>query len=274
LCREAQLPGVESAAMGETHPLDALRALCARLRGPDGCPWDREQTLETLKPYIVEEAYEVVDAIAAQDPRALEEELGDLLFQIVFVAQLAEEQGWFDLAKVMRLAHAKMVARHPHVFGEVKVADAQEVVQNWERLKKKEKKRGTLEGVPPSLPALLKALRITEKAAAVGFDWAKPEDVLTKLREEVEELSGVVARAQEEDRQTLREELGDVLFSIANVARHLGVDPEAALQASNHKFMRRFAAMEAMAAERGSSLEALSAEELEALWQRAKASQG
>jgi len=257
--------------MEETHPLDALRALCARLRGPNGCPWDREQTLESLKPYIVEEAYEVVDAITAQDPQALEEELGDLLFQIVFVAQLAEEKGWFDLAKVMRLAHAKMVARHPHVFGELKVADAQEVVQNWERLKKKERKRGTLDGVPVSLPALLKALRITEKAAAVGFDWAKPVDVLAKVQEEVAELEHAVAQAQQEqDREKLREELGDVLFSIANVARHLGIDPEAALQVSNHKFMRRFAAMEAMAAQRGANLEALSLDELEALWQEAK----
>ncbi|MFN3412993.1 MAG: nucleoside triphosphate pyrophosphohydrolase [Thermoanaerobaculum sp.] len=257
--------------MGGTHPFDRLRELCARLRSPEGCPWDRQQTLESLRAYIVEEAYEVVDAITAGEPEALAEELGDLLFQVIFVAQLAEERGWFDVLKVCELTYAKMVARHPHVFGDVRVASAHEVVQNWEKIKKKEKKRGALAGVPESLPALLKTLRITEKAAALGFDWEKPEDVLAKVREEVEELAQAVGRSKDErDEAKLREELGDVLFSIANVARHLRVDPEAALQAANRKFAQRFAAMEALAGARGLSLDACTIEELEDFWQQAK----
>lgn len=257
--------------MSEQHPLDTLRALCARLRAPDGCPWDRQQTLGDLRTYIVEEAYEVVDAIASDEPQHLREELGDLLFQIVFAAQMAEEQGWFDLSDVIRFVHAKMMARHPHVFGEERLATAQQVVENWERLKKKEKGRGALAGVPASLPALLKALRMTEKAAALGFDWEKPREVLAKVREEVEELARVVDGAGQEGEQArIREELGDVLFAMANVARHLGVDPEAALQAANHKFQRRFAAMEELAAARGQSLENLSLSELDALWEQAK----
>lgn len=245
--------------------------MCARLRAPDGCPWDREQSLESLRAYIVEEAYEVVDAITTGDPEALAEELGDLLFQVIFVAQLAEEKGWFDVLQVCELIHAKMVARHPHVFGNVHVTGAREVVQNWERIKKGEKQRGALAGVPESLPALLKTLRITEKAAALGFDWEKPEDVLVKVREEVEELAKVVGRAKEEaDEARVREELGDVLFSIANVARHLKVDPEAALQAANRKFAQRFAAMEQLANARGWSLDACTMDQLEALWQAAK----
>jgi len=257
--------------MDESHPLEKLRALCAHLRSPQGCPWDREQTLESLCAYIVEEAYEVVDAITSQDPRALQEELGDLLFQVVFAAQLAWEKGWFDLTSVLEFIHAKMVARHPHVFGDTKVASAQEVVQNWERLKKKENKFGTLAGVPACLPALLKAVRITEKAAALGFDWEKPQDVLAKVREEVEELGQAVKLAHSEgDQARLREELGDVLFSIANVARHLGLDPEAALQASNQKFMQRFTAMEALAEAAGQNLGSLRPEQMEELWQQVK----
>ncbi|MGC8917045.1 MAG: nucleoside triphosphate pyrophosphohydrolase [Thermoanaerobaculum sp.] len=257
--------------MGDTHPFDRLRELCARLRAPDGCPWDREQTLESLRAYIVEEAYEVVDAMTSADRDALAEELGDLLFQVVFVAQLAEEKGWFDVLKVCELIHAKMVARHPHVFGDLRLATAREVVDNWEKLKKSEKKRGALAGVPESLPALLKALRVTEKAAAFGFDWQKPEDVLAKVREEVEELAAVIRRSRGAASEAqLREELGDILFSIANVARHLGVDPEAALQATNRKFMARFATMEQLAAAQGLTLDACSSEALEALWEEAK----
>lgn len=252
--------------------MDKLRKLCARLRAPDGCPWDRQQTLSSLQAYIVEEAYEVVDAIASQDPESLKEELGDLLFQVVFVAQLAEEKGWFDLMEVLEVIYAKMVARHPHVFGAVTVRSAEEVVEQWERLKKKERKASVLGGVPGNLPALLKALRITEKAAAIGFDWEKPKDVLAKVREEVEELAAIVDRAQTKpDHVGLKEELGDILFAIANLARHLGIDPEAACQAANHKFMRRFAAMEALASARGLALEKLSQDEMERLWQEVKA---
>jgi MazG family protein len=258
--------------MSEEHPFDALRVLSARLRGPDGCPWDRGQTLETLKTYIIEEAYEVVDAISSGDRGTLAGELGDLLFQIVFAAQIAEEQGLFDIDEVCRRIHAKMVYRHPHVFGDVAVSGAADVVRNWEALKSKERRAtGALAGVPRQLPALLKALRITEKAAALGFDWERAGDVVAKLEEEVKELAvelgpDPAARPSE----GVREELGDVLFVLANLARQLGVDPEAALQGANEKFTRRFAAMEEHARKRGVGLGSLSLAELDALWDAAK----
>lgn len=269
---EMRLGWVQWRPMGTDHALDKLKQLCARLRAPDGCPWDRQQTLSSLQAYIVEEAYEVVDAIASEDPESLKEELGDLLFQVIFVAQIAEERGWFSLLQVLEGIYAKMVARHPHVFGAATVRSADEVVEQWERLKKKERKASVLEGVPGNLPALLKALRITEKAAAIGFDWEKPKDVLAKVREEVEELAAIVDRVQgQPDELGLQGELGDILFAIANLARHLRIDPEAACQAANHKFMRRFAAMEALASARGLALEALSQDEMESLWEEVKA---
>ena len=258
--------------MGEGHPFDALRALSARLRAPGGCPWDREQTLESLKTYIIEEAYEVVDAVSDEDPSKLAGELGDLLFQIVFAAQIAHEQGWFDIEEVCRRIHAKMVYRHPHVFGDVEVSGAGEVVRNWEALKSREHQaRGALAGVPRQLPGLLKALRITEKAAALGFDWERASDVMAKLEEEVKELAAELgpdpaARA----REGVREELGDVLFVLANLARQLGIDPEAALQGANEKFIRRFASMEDQARARGVALGSLTLAELDALWEVAK----
>jgi MazG family protein len=258
--------------VSEEHPFDALRVLSARLRAPDGCPWDREQTLETLKTYIIEEAYEVVDAISSAEHSTLAGELGDLLFQIVFAAQIAHEQGLFDIDDVCRRIHAKMIRRHPHVFGDVAVSGAGEVVRNWEAIKSRERRdTGALAGVPRQLPALLKALRITEKAAALGFDWERANDVVAKLEEEVRELSAELgpdpaARPTE----GVREELGDVLFVLANLARQLGVDPEAALQGANEKFARRFAAMEEHARERGVALGSLSLAELDALWDAAK----
>jgi tetrapyrrole methylase family protein/MazG family protein len=250
-----------------------LVALCARLRAPDGCPWDRQQTLESLRAYIVEEAYEVVDAIPAGEPALLAGELGDLLFQIIFVAQIAGEKGWFTVADVCRGIHAKMVRRHPHVFGEVEVSGASEVVRNWEAIKQREKgQQGALAGVPRQLPALLKALRMTEKAAAVGFDWQRVDDVVAKLEEEVGELSRELRQPAGERRDDrVRAELGDVLFVIANLARQLRVDAEAALQTANEKFARRFGAMEARAAERGGSLGSLTLAELDALWDEVKA---
>jgi nucleoside triphosphate diphosphatase len=258
--------------MSEGHPFDALVALAARLRAPDGCPWDREQTLESLKTYIIEEAYEVVDAIDSGDPATLSAELGDLLFQIVFAAQLAREDGRFDIDDVCRKIHAKMVYRHPHVFGDVEVASAGEVVRNWEVLKTQERRAsGALGGVPRQLPALLKALRITEKAAALGFDWERATDVVAKLEEEVRELIAELgpdpaARLKE----GVREELGDVLFVLANLARQLAIDPEAALQGANDKFARRFGAMEDQARRQGVALSSLSLAELDALWEAAK----
>jgi tetrapyrrole methylase family protein / MazG family protein len=258
--------------MDSEHPFDALRALCARLRGPGGCPWDREQTLESLRAYIIEETYEVVDAIDGGEPGALAAELGDLLFQIVFVAHIAEEKQWFDVAAVCRGIHAKMVHRHPHVFGEVEVSGAAEVVRNWEAIKQRERReKGALAGVPRQLPALLKAYRITEKAAALGFDWERVSDVVAKLEEEVRELSAELGGEPDEGaRQRVRAELGDVLFVMANLARQLGVDPEAALQAANEKFSGRFSAMEQLAASRGTRLGALTLAEMDAMWDEVK----
>ena len=258
--------------MSEGRPFDALAALAARLRAPDGCPWDREQTLESLKTYIIEEAYEAVDAIDSRDPATLSGELGDLLFQIVFAAQLAHENGWFDIEEVCRKIHAKMVYRHPHVFGDVEVAGAAEVVRNWEALKSRERREaGALAGVPRQLPALLKALRITEKAAALGFDWERANDVVAKLEEEVKELIGELGPdPATRPREGVREELGDVLFVMANLARQLGIDPEAALQGANDKFARRFGAMEEQARALGVELSSLTLAELDDLWETAK----
>jgi tetrapyrrole methylase family protein / MazG family protein len=254
------------------HPFDALRTLCARLRGPGGCPWDREQTLASLRAYMIEETYEVVDAIDAGEPGELAAELGDLLFHIVFAAQLAEEKGWFDVAAVCRGIHAKMVHRHPHVFGAVEVSGADEVIRNWEAIKQRERSRqGALAGVPRQLPALLKAYRITEKAAALGFDWEHVADVMAKLEEEVRELAAELrSDGGESGEQRVREELGDVLFVMANLARQLGVDPEAALQGANAKFARRFGAMERLAEERGVAFRELTLAELDALWDEVK----
>ena len=258
--------------MNEAHPFDALRDLCARLRAPGGCPWDREQTLESLRAYLIEETYEVVDAIDGGDPRELAAELGDLQFHIVFASQIAAEKGWFDVADVCRGIHAKMVQRHPHVFGEVEVSGAAEVVRNWEAIKRREGPgRSALAGVPRQLPALLKAFRVTEKAAAVGFDWEQVNDVVAKLEEEVAELAAELRRERSADADLkAKEELGDVLFVMANLARQLGVDPEAALQGANEKFVRRFGAMEALADARGVALRSLDLAQLDALWDEVK----
>jgi tetrapyrrole methylase family protein/MazG family protein len=261
--------------MSEDGPFSALRALSARLRAPDGCPWDREQTLESLKTYIIEEAYEVVDAITGSDGSILAGELGDLLFQIVFAAQIAAERGLFDIDDVCRGIHAKMVRRHPHVFGDVEVRGASDVVRNWEAIKAKEPREGgALAGVPRQLPALLKALRITEKAAALGFDWERAMDVVAKLEEEVGELKEQLASGRgAASREGVREELGDVLFVMANLARQLGVDPEAALQGANDKFARRFGAIEDEARRQGTHLAALGPAQLDALWNLVKAAE-
>ena len=253
-----------------------LVALCARLRAPGGCPWDREQTLESLRTYIIEEAYEVVDAISENDAGELSGELGDLLFQVLFAADIARENGWFDIETVCRGIERKMIRRHPHVFGEVEVAGASDVVRNWEAIKRREPRQGgALAGVPRHLPALLKALRITEKAAALGFDWERVEDVVGKLEEEVGELAHEVRAPQDEGGlQRVRDEMGDVLFVMANLARQLGVDPEAALQGANDKFARRFSAMEELAAARGLDLRTLVLADLDRLWDEVKRQSG
>jgi MazG family protein len=253
---------------------DRLVSIMDRLRDPGGCPWDREQTLQSLSGYLLEEAYEVVDAVGAGDGGRLREELGDLLLQIVFMARIARELGCFDADQVCGCISDKMIRRHPHVFGDREVADSSEVKRNWEDIKREERGEdggsSTLDGVPGSLPALLKAFRMTEKAAAVGFDWRQPYDVVAKLHEEVGELEAELAGAGSPEHARVRDEMGDILFVMANLARHLGVEPETALQQTNMKFKRRFEAMESEARSSGREFRDMTLAEQDALWEQVK----
>jgi MazG family protein len=249
---------------------DEIVNLMTTLRGPNGCPWDRKQTLPDLKPYVIEEAYEVVDAIDRDDRTALLEEVGDHLLEAVFIAEVTREEGTFDIYDSITAVHDKLVRRHPHVFGDVQANDAEEVLVNWEKMKSDERKsenKSVLSGVPQSLPALLKASRLTEKAARVGFDWRRTEDVFDKVDEELAELREAVASG---DAAHIEEEIGDLLFTIANIARKVGVNAEEALQSTNRKFQRRFGAMESQVHERGQNLDQLSLEEMDRLWDEAK----
>ena len=249
--------------------LPQLVEIMQRLLAPDGCPWDREQTLETLRPYVVEEAHEVVDAIDRGAPEELREELGDLLLQIVFQAELARAQGWFGPDDVVRAICEKLVRRHPHVFGDEKVSGTAEVLANWEQIKAKEKVgRGVLDGVPKALPALLRAARVGEKAARVGFDWPDPASARAKVDEELAELD-VALRGG--DRERLEHELGDVLFALVSVARKLDLDPEAALRGTLERFGQRVRWVEAEVGAAGHDLASLDSDALDRLWQKAKA---
>jgi len=258
-----------------SEAFDELVAVMNRLRDPGGCPWDREQTLSSVTAYLLEEAYEVVEAAGAADGDGLREELGDLLFQIVFMARLGREKSWFDLDDVCRSVVEKMVRRHPHVFGDREVSGSDEVVRNWEAIKSGEREgrpdASALDGVPASMPALLKAFRMTEKAAAQGFDWQRAVDVVAKLHEEVAELEDELRDPDPAAADRVREELGDVLFVMANLARHMGVEPETALQRTNAKFMRRFRFVEGEARAQGRSLAEIGLDELDELWELAKA---
>jgi len=256
---------------------DRLVAVMDRLRDPEGCPWDREQTMESLSGYLLEEAYEVTDAIGDNVDSGsdqLREELGDLLLQIIFISRIAREKGWFNADDVCDSIAEKMIRRHPHVFADREVADSSEVKRNWEDIKRDERgkdhPRSTLDGVPQSLPALLKAFRMTEKAAAVGFDWRRPHDVIGKLHEEVGELEQELETLEQANDRRVRDEMGDVLFVMANLARHLGVEPETALQRTNVKFKRRFQHMEEAARSAGGDLRKMTLAEQDALWERAK----
>jgi MazG family protein len=257
---------------------DHLVSVMDRLRDPGGCPWDREQTLQSLAPYFLEEAYEVVDAISEGKPDKLCEELGDLLIQIVFVARIAKEKGWFEVDDVCESISEKMIRRHPHVFGDREVSGSAEVLQNWEDIKRDERAANggssVLEGVPPSLPALLKAYRMTEKAAAVGFDWRKPADVMVKMHEEMAELEAELESGEVAANERIRAEMGDVLFVMANLARHLGVEPETALQGTNTTFMRRFQAMEERALATDRNFREMDLAEQDELWEEVKAAEG
>jgi tetrapyrrole methylase family protein/MazG family protein len=249
--------------------LDIMR----RLRGPAGCPWDREQTRISLKPFLIEETYEVLEAIEAGAPDALREELGDLLFQVVFHAEIATERGEFTMADLLGRLADKMVSRHPHVFGEARVATAGEALTQWEQLKQREaeahgRRRSLVDGVPRALPALVRAQRIQSKAARVQFDWPNAEAAWTKVEEEIRETSAALATG---DRRRFAEELGDVLFSLVNVARLSSLDAEDVLQAAVEKFRRRFTTMEDELNASGKSVAAVSPEELERAWDAAKA---
>ncbi len=251
---------------GPGEAFEALVEVMRRLRAPDGCPWDREQTLETLRTYVIEEAYEVVQAIEEGDMDALREELGDLLMQVVFQAGLTGDQGQFDIADVCRASARKLIARHPHVFGDRQAKDAGEVLSRWEGYKRAEGK-GVLDGVPRRLPALLMALRVSEKASRVGFDWPDLPGVLAKLDEEVGELKEALASG---DTDAIEEEVGDVLFVVANVARLKGLDPEAALRRMIERFRARFSAIEAALAREGREVSGTPLGTLDALWEEAK----
>jgi len=257
--------------------IQKLVDLVARLRGENGCPWDREQTRETLKPMLIEEAYEVLDALDGASPAELKEELGDLLFQVVFHAQIAQEKGEFRLADIIDRLHEKMVRRHPHVFGGADLRTADDVLRNWEDIKAAE--RGTssasspdsgkslLDGIPSRLPALHQAYQMTAKASRVGFDWPDLGAILVKLKEEAAETLEAHAA---KDQSRLVDEAGDLLFVAVNVARFLGVDPETALRHSNRKFERRFRYREAKIKGQGRELKEASLAEMDALWDEAK----
>jgi XTP/dITP diphosphohydrolase/ATP diphosphatase len=272
---------VEGAALAATAaaPLAEAISIMARLRGPGGCPWDREQSFDTIKRYTLEETYEVFDAIERRAWPELKDELGDLLLQVLFYAQMAAEAGYFDIGDVAANLNAKLIRRHPHVFpvdGELADAsDSTAVLRNWEQIKREEKKAAStiadsaLNAIPRSMPAVMEAGKLGSKAAKVGFDWPDAEGLFAKLQEEIDELKAELVKPGAEQHAAVEEELGDLLFTAVNLARHLKVDAETALRTANAKFRRRFAVMEKSAGG-FDALGSLSPEDLDALWNRAK----
>ena len=250
-----------------------LVQIMARLRGENGCPWDREQTHASIKPYLLEETYEVLESIDENDPAKLEEELGDLALQVVFHAQMADEAGLFTIADVLRGINEKLRRRHPHIFGDVKADTAQEVLFNWEQIKKLEREKAQgraslLDGVPRELPALLRAHRLQEKASRVGFDWNEARQVFQKVEEELAELRAAM-EGEQPDR--MEAELGDLLFSLVNLGRFIAVNPEEALRKTIARFIARFQYIEEELARRGTAPGQATIEEMDALWAEAKA---
>ena len=245
----------------------------ARLRSPGGCPWDNEQTHATLRRYIIEEVYEVLEAVDEQDPAHLCEELGDLLLQIVFHARMAEEKGEFSMQDVVDTVTEKLIRRHPHVFGDISVRDAAEVIVNWDAIKRREKSvkpRSALDGIPKGLPALLRANKLQQKAAKVGFDWDGIAPVWDKVAEELAELREAT---QSGDPGRIGDELGDVVFAVVNLGRFLGVEAEVALNGTNNKFLRRFQQVEAAVKSKGLHWRELDLTALDELWEEAKATE-
>lgn len=259
-------------------PVKRLVDIMASLRDPNGgCPWDVAQNFETIAPYTIEEAYEVADAIARNDMADLKDELGDLLFQVVFHARMAEEQGAFDFNAVVEAVCNKMIHRHPHVFADARIDSADDQTRSWEQLKQAERQqradregraRGILDDVAQNLPAMMRAVKLQKRAARAGFDWDEPHAVIAKVREELDELEDAIKKNEGRARQ--REEMGDLLFSCANLARFVDVDPEDALLAANRKFERRFRFIETALRDQGRSLEDADLEEMESLWGLAK----
>jgi MazG family protein len=286
--RKSSAPNSNRKSIGDLF--QSLVNVQARLRAPGGCPWDRQQTHATLKTFLIEETYEVLDALECGNPQELSEELGDLLLQILFHADLALEAGAFDISDVITGIQDKMIRRHPHVFGTVKADTAEQVLKNWAQLKAQEKLAASpspdaespiapsaLDGVPRSLPALLEAYQLTRRAAQVGFDWESVDGIFDKMQEETSELRAALhpptsSKPKPGSREQVEEEIGDILFVAVNLARFLGFDPEVALKKSNKKFKSRFHLMERQANRSGQRLAQLSKEELEALWVAAKLS--
>lgn len=261
--------------------IERLHSIMARLRDPEtGCPWDRVQTLSTLKPCVLEETYELLAAMDRPDDQSnYVEELGDVLLQVMFQCVMAEQEGRFSFDDVANAISDKLVRRHPHVFGDVDAKDPATVLRNWEQIKqqehRKEARHSALDGVPSTLPALLKAQRSQEKAARVGFDWKDAKGPLAKIREEIAELEEAVATSSDTSLdEHVKEELGDLLFSVTNLARHLKADSESALEGSTAKFARRFRAVEAGAKAAGRDLKSMTLEEMDALWDKAKDAEG
>jgi len=266
---------------------EKLVAVQARLRAPNGCPWDREQTHQSLRTYLVEEAYEVLEALESGDDAKFAEEMGDLLLQIVFHSQIAREEGRFTVVEVIREIHDKMIRRHPHVFGESHAKDSAEVLRNWEQIKAEErradekwgnpkgggvpKQASLLDGVSRALPATLEGFQLTRKASRIGFDWEDAIGVFEKMQEETKELRAALA---DRDQLRMEEELGDLLFAAVNLSRFLKIDPEIALKKANAKFTRRFRTMEGLARKSGGEFKDLPREQMEALWDAAKKSEG
>lgn len=245
-----------------------LVELMRKLRDKDGCPWDREQTHESLKPYLVEETYEVIDAIDSKDAVRLKEELGDLLFQVLFHSQIAREEGEFDIADVIRACLEKMTSRHPHVFGEERLKTAEEVIKVWHQIKVAEGKEASVLGsLPRHLPALQKAQKVQKKASRVGFDWERVEDVIAKIEEELGEVKEAMAQGRQEE---VEEEVGDLLFAAANLSRFLKINPEEALHKTIEKFVDRFKRVEAQLASRGKDIEHCTLEEMDMIWESIK----